>query len=205
MTFKLEVNAAECSVMELTALSTLFATLANPNAVECDAVYDGVEEEQEGSTFDSLPEKEEKGETLGQMLQRQDEEKKAPVDDTTDSAGFPWDERIHSGAKSVNKDGTWKLKRGVDKATVDEIRASFTGVEETQPDPQNVGFSQANTPSVEITWPEVLKRVTQAKTAGTIDPASIDAAHKALGVDAFVLLANRTDLHVPFLASLGLD
>lgn len=30
-----------------------------------------------------------------------------------DSEGLPWDERIHSGAKSRNKDGTWKARRNL--------------------------------------------------------------------------------------------
>lgn len=30
---------------------------------------------------------------------------------TTDSAGTPWDERIHSTSKALNADGTWRLRR----------------------------------------------------------------------------------------------
>lgn len=30
---------------------------------------------------------------------------------TTDSTGTPWDERIHSGSKALNADGTWRLRR----------------------------------------------------------------------------------------------
>lgn len=30
---------------------------------------------------------------------------------TTDSTGTPWDERIHSASKSLNADGTWRLRR----------------------------------------------------------------------------------------------
>lgn len=38
-----------------------------------------------------------------------------------DSAGMPWDERIHQKGKSRKKDGTWKLKKGPDPATVQAV------------------------------------------------------------------------------------
>lgn len=44
-----------------------------------------------------------------------------------DSAGMPWDERIHSGSKSVNADGTWRYKRGGDLAERERIEAELKG------------------------------------------------------------------------------
>lgn len=51
----------------------------------------------------------------------------APADAAVkDSAGFPWNEQIHSSAKSFNKsDGTWKKKRGVQDATVTAVEAQM--------------------------------------------------------------------------------
>jgi hypothetical protein len=43
----------------------------------------------------------------------------------TDANGLPWDERIHSGTKALNADGTWRTKRGVDKALVAEVEAEL--------------------------------------------------------------------------------
>lgn len=40
-----------------------------------------------------------------------------------DSAGHPYDVRIHSAGKSKIANGTWKNKKGVDKALVDQINA----------------------------------------------------------------------------------
>ena len=47
----------------------------------------------------------------------------APEDTTTivtgidvDAAGLPWDDRIHSGSRAKNADGTWRQKRGVNDA-----------------------------------------------------------------------------------------
>lgn len=38
-----------------------------------------------------------------------DDEEQVPP--TADSAGTPWDERIHSTSKALNADGTWRLRR----------------------------------------------------------------------------------------------
>lgn len=45
-----------------------------------------------------------------------------------DSEGFPWDERIHSAGESKNKDGTWRVKRGVNPELIKQIQAEFKGV-----------------------------------------------------------------------------
>jgi hypothetical protein len=49
----------------------------------------------------------------------------APITDTAsvlvDSSGMPWDERIHSSAKSQKNDGTWTKRKGVDDATYARI------------------------------------------------------------------------------------
>lgn len=40
-----------------------------------------------------------------------------------DSAGMPWDERIHSGSKKTNADGKWKLRKNVDENLVKQVEA----------------------------------------------------------------------------------
>lgn len=43
-----------------------------------------------------------------------------------DSAGLPWDKRIHSGAKTkIKKTGTWKPLRSVDSALVAQVEAEL--------------------------------------------------------------------------------
>lgn len=42
-----------------------------------------------------------------------------------DSAGFPWDHRIHASTKSKIADGTWKVKPKTDKALIEQVRAEF--------------------------------------------------------------------------------
>lgn len=46
---------------------------------------------------------------------------------THDSTGLVWDERIHASSKALNADGTWRTKRGVDKALVTEVEAELRG------------------------------------------------------------------------------
>lgn len=46
-----------------------------------------------------------------------------PAGAALDSAGNPWDARIHSSGKSKLQDGTWKLKKGADAALVQQITA----------------------------------------------------------------------------------
>lgn len=38
-----------------------------------------------------------------------------------DSAGMPWDARIHQKKKSKKQDGTWKLQKGIDPAIVQNV------------------------------------------------------------------------------------
>jgi hypothetical protein len=56
-----------------------------------------------------------------------------------DSEGVKWDERIHSETKSQNKDGTWRLRRGVDKTLVEQViaeqRAAGQQQDDTPPPP----------------------------------------------------------------------
>lgn len=42
-----------------------------------------------------------------------------------DSAGTPWDARIHAGNRATIKDGTWRKKPGVDKATITAVEADL--------------------------------------------------------------------------------
>lgn len=47
-----------------------------------------------------------------------------------DSAGIPWNERIHSGTKVKNNDGSWRLKRNVDPALVTQVTAELKAANE---------------------------------------------------------------------------
>lgn len=44
-----------------------------------------------------------------------------------DSAGMPWDERIHASTKTKNADGKWKKRKGVDDAVTLAVEAELKG------------------------------------------------------------------------------
>lgn len=56
-----------------------------------------------------------------------------------DSAGLPWDERIHASTKSKIADGTWKSKRGVDAALVVAVESELRAYSGTLSDVQQHG------------------------------------------------------------------
>jgi len=56
------------------------------------------------------------------------EEKATPE---LDKSGYPWDERIHGAAKNINKDGTWRLIRGIDKGLVAQVQAEYDSQKES--------------------------------------------------------------------------
>lgn len=45
----------------------------------------------------------------------------APGASEVDRSGLPWDERIHQKGKSQKRDGTWKLKKGVDPTLAAQV------------------------------------------------------------------------------------
>ena len=45
-----------------------------------------------------------------------------------DANGLPWDARIHAGSKALNKNGTWRYRRGVDEGIVEAVEAELMGL-----------------------------------------------------------------------------
>jgi len=139
-----------------------------------------------------------------------------------DSAGNPWDSRIHTVKRTKNQNGTWKLRRGVDKNLVAQIAAERAGGQHlanvaeaavaeavTQPatpaTPITLPVTPAPVATTGATWPVVLQKVTAATTAGTLDQAKKDAFLVANGITGGIaLLAARADLFDAFLAEMGL-
>lgn len=46
----------------------------------------------------------------------------------TDSAGMPWDKRIHASTRGTNKDGTWRQKRELDPTVKTNVEAELRGL-----------------------------------------------------------------------------
>lgn len=85
-----------------------------------------------------------------------------------DTDGVMWDERIHAETKSQNKDGTWRLRRKVDKALVDQVIAEQQQEDDTPPPPPTEDAAPELPPEApEETPPPV------AETADDVKPADV--------------------------------
>lgn len=124
----------------------------------------------------------------------------------TDKAGLPWDRRIHSESKSINKtDGLWRTKRGVDPALVAQVEAEHRAlppvaasapvapVAPTPPAP--IAPTTEQSPGVPKNLGELMIVAQQLVASGKI--ASLDvvrATAAELGVVALPLLGTRPDM-----------
>lgn len=127
-----------------------------------------------------------------------------------DKNGLPWDARIHSETRSMNKDGTWRNKRGVDPALIAHVEAELRGVP-TPPTPAEAFGAIPPTmpplqdaipaPSVSNAAPlgnylSLVQKVTAARAAGKLTDDEIKTACLAVGIPngAFPLLVTKPDL-----------
>lgn len=128
-----------------------------------------------------------------------------------------WDERIHSGAKSKNNDGSWKKKRGVSKTTFDTITAELaaggapvaeapapTPTPAPAPAPTPAPAPAPVAPASTISWPDIIKAVTNGMHMKFITQEQVNAALTKVGASAFAYLAPMTDKHSEFMTELGL-
>lgn len=113
--------------------------------------------------------------------------------DHLDADGIPWDARIHAGTKTrLKADNTWKLKPGVDKGLVDQIKAELKGVQavvapqQTQAVPAPPATTLADVsaalgappppPTGPANFAELIKEVTSRITAGQMTPDQVNGA-----------------------------
>lgn len=148
----------------------------------------------------------------------------APATDTgvaLDSEGLPWDARIHSETRKQNADGTWRVRRNTEPALVASVKAELQAAMSAPAPvpPPGPGLSIAEAKAIvagnpppppppapgELTFPEFMRRVTGALTAGTITPAQVAEAVQAVGLPDLRVLHTRPDLVPSIAAALGLD
>lgn len=129
-----------------------------------------------------------------------------------DSAGLPWDARIHASTKTKKADGTWTQRRGVDKQDVAAIEAQLRNV---------MSLPQRNAPVQQPDWtqtpeaasdpygfsavkdiPQVISKVNELINSKIIDPKIVPVALAEVGLPDFFALGNRLDLVQDFLAAL---
>ena len=122
-----------------------------------------------------------------------------------DKNGLPWCEEIHSKGKSQNADGTWRYKKGVDRAIVvpqvearlrAELAAGAPPVTETPAaaPPAPVTETPAAAPPAPVTEPSAavagtittfdafLPKLSAAKASGTVTDEKLAEVCTALGI-----------------------
>jgi len=139
-----------------------------------------------------------------------------------DSAGLPWDERIHAGTRTKVAAGTWKWKPKTDQAFKDMIVAELrlTYPEPAKPstqtdsagypvkDPSEV-FAASPAPAAEPTatdapynFVSLLAEIRAAVTSGEVAQETLDQITSILfpefGVTGWVDLQPKPDLILPF-------
>ncbi len=143
-----------------------------------------------------------------------------------DKDGLPWDERIHSNGRSKVVNGTWKLKRGMDAAVVDRIKAELRAVMALAPSVPLVssptvaaiptppsGVPSVPAPSVTTaapvsgfdfstatTFAQLVGEITKATAAGRITLAQVTEECKKAGLPGLPLL-NAAPQLVPQIAA----
>lgn len=139
-----------------------------------------------------------------------DDEDEGAADLTAlDKSGVPWDERIHSSSKSINKsDGMWRTKRGVGEVEFGKIHAELQALH-ARPNAQHLqsgdGSTGTDTPAGNSAPPpppedddspnaqsEPLPAVAAGESARTDPPAAANAAAGGRFADfaAFVQAVN---------------
>jgi hypothetical protein len=98
-------------------LDTVCPKAFDPGPFDASEVTRAVEEKLADKGWVAGP-----SETVVKLAEETVEDHTAP---TTDANGLPWHPDIHSGTKALNADGTWRTKRGVDKALVAEVEAEL--------------------------------------------------------------------------------
>ena len=109
-----------------------------------------------------------------------------------DSAGVPWDGRIHSVGKSKVANGTWRLRRGVDPDVVKSAEAEHQFAPVAPPPPPT---SVPSVPAAAVmSFGTLMQRITAQTTSGERSPGEVAAALREAGLPTIPVLATRPDL-----------
>jgi hypothetical protein len=127
-----------------------------------------------------------------------------PVISERDSSGLAWNEKIHSGTKAVNKDGTWRNRKGTDKLTISRVTAEMRAHDLATMPPV---AATAVVPSVpvaagQLTFGHIVKRVESALTSGKLTQEALQTIVASCGLMALPDLLKRPDLFEYFVEQL---
>lgn len=111
-----------------------------------------------------------------------------------DTAGLPWDARIHARTKSKNADGTWKVQRGIDLRKVDEISQQLRASTDTPAPVKGGEFAGFKSDAPELDWPSLMKKITGLVQQGKITQETVVRAVESVGMPSLAVLPCRPDL-----------
>lgn len=121
-----------------------------------------------------------------------------------DSAGLPWDERIHSSAKATNNDGTWRARRGVDRAVVAAVQAELRAKRAAR----QMADEQADEPVATETHalPQDESETEEASAQDEVQPSIVHRHYTPEALAEYVLVcqeyaAGQSDSHVELLTN----
>lgn len=137
-----------------------------------------------------------------------------PTDDAPSVANpLPWDARIHTSSRAVNKDGSFRYKRGVDAKLIEQVEAELTqlmaipapadaipfAVEAPPPPvpgPVAVAPPPPPAPAVDpkTAFINLIDKVSTLIRDGKLTQEQVSSAVNLVGVSSISLLGTRLDL-----------
>lgn len=114
-----------------------------------------------------------------------------PVPLSTDTAGIPWDRRIHAETKAQNSNGTWRYRRGVDKALVATVEAEYKQAAAAPPPPPSVADVPPPPP---VTFTDAMSFMAKQIASGKTTSEAVNAYCKSIGVPNLIAMSARPDL-----------
>jgi hypothetical protein len=130
----------------------------------------------------------------------------------TDHFGHPWDARIHSSGRTINKkDKHWNYKRGADKALIAKVEADAQKIANasngTPPPPAGDNTPPppaGDAPAVdEITFITIAEQVGRLGAAGKMGPDTLITVVKPYGAAEFADISQ--DKYKPFYATIAAE
>lgn len=144
-----------------------------------------------------------------------------------DSAGVPWDERVHSGGRTKMKDGSWTRRRGVHDVEYARVLTEIMGAPSPAVQADQAGAAIPPLPPLSVvpqppaatlpppipatvggaapalTWQAVCGVLNENVITGKVTPDQLNAKAKEFGVEPFALIGQRPDLYAPIHAWLS--
>lgn len=124
-----------------------------------------------------------------------------------DSAGLPWDARIHQETRKQNKDKTWQNRRGIDKdmlaAVTTELKFNLQQQQQMQqsaptataPPPPPAALAPPPPPATPAApggvtgFRELMQKITAGTSGGKLTQEQVDAALASVGIPPRQLIA----------------